>query len=169
MAVEITTYQIPDRGQDIEIYRDELLSMEVLALDFGRSKGLISWIQGRILLNAREACPRGKWGHFLASVNLKSGTASHLLRIGREITAENKNIEYNEMLAFSRFPSSVALTLRWRIGGITLARGSELYSSCTGESSSSCPSALASVGCGGRAGSVSRVHPCLLRRFLDLN
>ncbi len=99
MGINITTYQLPDEGQDPKVYADALRSLEILAMDFGRSKGLISWIQGQILLRAREACLRGGWKAFLASVHLKPGTAGHLLRIGKDISAENKNLEYNEMLA----------------------------------------------------------------------
>ncbi len=54
MAIELTTYQIPEAGQDIKVYIDALLSLKDRASDFSRSLGRVSWIQGHILLRARD-------------------------------------------------------------------------------------------------------------------
>jgi hypothetical protein len=99
MIDELMTYQLPKEGQKIEVYRDALLGLEQRATDFSRSMGRISWIQGHILLLARKKCKkRNDWGAFLASINMKVGTAYLLRRVARDITAENKDMEYSQML-----------------------------------------------------------------------
>ena len=108
MAIDITTYELPDEGEDIAVYRDALLSLSGRAMDFSRSMGLISWIQGNILLRARkskECKRRGDWKAFLASVKMKPGMAYLLRRIATDVTEENKNLEYIQMLRIS-FPDT---------------------------------------------------------------
>ncbi len=87
MAIEIMTYQIPDAGQDMKVYIDALLSLKDRASDFSRSLGRISWIQGHILLRAREQCKKlgVKWEDFLVSVGMKKETAYLLRRVATDI------------------------------------------------------------------------------------
>ena len=112
MAIEITTYQLPDAGQPIEVYRDALRQIGDRAMDFSRSMGRISWIQGSILLRARERCKkRDDWKAFLASVGMKKETAYLLRRVATDIVPEKKDLEYSEMLAIV-FPNSYGKHLR---------------------------------------------------------
>ena len=111
MTLELTTYQIPDAGQDIKVYIDALLSLKDRASDFSRSLGRISWIQGHILLRAREACPHGKWKNFLTSVGMKKETAYLLRRVATDIVPEKKDLEFHEMLEII-FPNSYGKHLR---------------------------------------------------------
>lgn len=113
MAIELTTYQIPEAGQDIKIYIDALLSLKDRASDFSRSLGRVSWIQGRILLLPREQCKKlgVKWKDFLTSVGMKKETAYLLRRVATDIVAEKKDLEFSDMLAIV-FPNSYGKNLR---------------------------------------------------------
>ena len=112
MTLELTTYQIPEAGQDIKVYIDALLSLKDRATDFSRSMGRVSWIQGHILLHAREQCKkRGDWTAFLASVGMRKEIAYLLRRVATDIVPERKDIEYTEMLAIV-FPNSYGKHLR---------------------------------------------------------
>ena len=112
MAIEITTYQVPEAGQDMKVYLDALLDLKDQATDFSRSLGRVSWLQGHILLLARAKCTeRGDWRAFLASVGMKKETAYLLRRVATDIVPESKDMEYNEMLAIV-FPNSYGKHLR---------------------------------------------------------
>lgn len=113
MTIELTTYQIPEAGQDIKVYIDALLSLKDRAADFSRSLGRVSWIQGRILLQAREQCKKlgVKWKDFLTSVGMKKETAYLLRRVATDIVPEKKDLEFTEMLAIV-FPNSYGKHLR---------------------------------------------------------
>ncbi len=119
MGIDITTYQLPDEGQDPKVYLDALLGLKDRATDFSRSLGRVSWIQGHILLRARKVCKRkGDWGAFLASVGMKKETAYLLRRVATDIVPEKKDIEYSEMLAIV-FPNSYGKHLRDKAEGET--------------------------------------------------
>ncbi len=119
MAIELTTYQIPDEGQDIEIYLEALLGFKDIATGFSRSLGRVSWIQGQILLRAGEQCKnKGDWTAFLASVGMKKETAYLLRRIATDIVPEKQDLEYSEMLAIV-FPNSYGKHLRDKAGSET--------------------------------------------------
>ena len=119
MREELTTFQIPKAGLDIKIYIDAMLSLKDRASDFSRSLGRVSWLQGHILLLAREKCEdRGDWTAFLASVGMKKGLAYLLRRVATDIVPEKKDLEFNEMLAIV-LPNSYGKHLRDQADGET--------------------------------------------------
>ncbi len=113
MSIEITTFQIPEAGQDLKVYLDALLGLRDQATDFSRSLGLVSWLQGHILLRAKEQCKKlgVKWKDFLTSVGMKKELAYLLRRVATDIVPEKKNLAFHEMLAIV-FPNTYGKHLR---------------------------------------------------------
>ena len=97
---------LPDEGQKLTVYADFLLKLQARQDFFSRNLGYSSWLQGKVLNMARKKCKHGKWGKFLATIDvgpgktLKPGTARLCRRIA-DLVEENqaKKKTYIEMLA----------------------------------------------------------------------
>jgi hypothetical protein len=107
LGFDIDNFPMPDEGQPMEVYADALLRLRSNADFFSRSLGRISWIQGKVLLRARRACPRGQWQKFLHLLDRKPNgkplltpeTARLLMRVAETVSeANSRKLEYIEML-----------------------------------------------------------------------
>lgn len=97
---------LPSEGQKLTVYADFLLKLQTRQNFFSRNLGYSSWLQGKVLNMARKKCKRGKWGKFLATIEvapgktLKPGTARLCRRIADLVEeSQAKKKTFTEMLA----------------------------------------------------------------------
>lgn len=96
---------VPDKGLTLTEYHKALQSLGGIAVALERNSGRVAWIQGMILLRAKEVCPRGKWIEFLNGVGMGEKTAYLLRKVAENVSEENSlNWKYTEMLSHI-FPS----------------------------------------------------------------
>lgn len=109
LGFDLENYPIPAAGQPLDVYNEHLQDLRPNESVFSRKLGRISWLQGKILLRAREACrklgKRGDWGKFLKLTGsqdhkpISPETARLLMKIADQVSEESsRKLKYIEML-----------------------------------------------------------------------
>lgn len=103
---------LPKAGQRVTDYADFLLRLQSKSQFFDRNLGYVSWLQGKVLIMAREECKKkGSWSKFLGSIDVAPGktlspeTAAKLRKIASVVVESQARVKsYSEMLKMA-YPS----------------------------------------------------------------
>lgn len=99
--MDLMTYKLPSGEDRIEKIRGAFVEIESYAIRGSKALGRARWLQGKVLLLAREQCTkRGDWSAFLVSVGIKDKLAFLLRKIAIAIPEDRSGeMLFEDMLA----------------------------------------------------------------------